>query len=247
MTRAPTRVGTAGWSIPRAAAAAFPSEGSGLERYAAVFNAVEIDSTFYRSHRAQTFERWRAATPSAFRFAVKAPRAITHEARLIGCEALLAGFFDETAPLAEKLGPILIQLPPSLRFEPRMARSFFAGLRKVWPRAVVFEPRHLSWFGQEATQLLSAFQISCVAADPPIGGNGAPAPGASIAYWRLHGSPRVYYSDYGPEALAALREEIDAHPAPERWCIFDNTASGAATANALTLMDEIDRTTGTAA
>src|ERR1700722_2058889 len=95
--------GTAGWSVPRDVADAFPAEGSGLERYAARFNAVEINSTFYRSHHPQTFEGCRPPTPGGFQFAVKASRAIPHEARLIGCGPRLAQFFDEIAPLAEKL------------------------------------------------------------------------------------------------------------------------------------------------
>jgi uncharacterized protein YecE (DUF72 family) len=229
-------VGTAGWSVPRDVAEAFPAEGSGLERYAARFNAAEINSTFYRSHRLQTFERWRATTPEGFRFAVKAPRAITHETRLRDCGPRLAQFFEEIAPLAEKLGPILVQLPPSLAFDRAVADDVFGALRSLWRGPVVIEPRHVSWFGPEASALLAAHGLSRVGADPACTAAAA-IPGADprLAYWRWHGSPRLYYSDYGPAALDALAAAISKTSSGEPWCIFDNTASGAAAANALAL------------
>src|SRR5689334_17239458 len=111
------RVGTAGWAIPRPVAERFPAEGSGLARYAARFDAVEINSTFYRSHRPATYARWVASTPPQFRFAVKLPRTITHEARLADSAARIAAFRAEAAQLGEKLGPLLVQLPPSLAYD----------------------------------------------------------------------------------------------------------------------------------
>ncbi len=234
-------LGTAGWSIPRTSAEAFPAEGSGLERYAARFNAVEINSTFYRSHRPQTLERWRAATPEGFRFAVKAPRAITHDARLHDCGPRLDQFLAEIAPLAEKLGPILVQLPPSLAFDRAAAEAFFASLRIRWDGLLAVEPRHVSWFGANATELLSAYRLSRVAADPACAAAAA-VPGADrrLAYWRQHGSPRLYSSAYGPAPLAALATAICESDAGEAWCIFDNTASGAATADALALKARLE-------
>src|SRR4051812_39347710 len=95
------RIGTAGWAIPRAVADAFPAEGSGLQRYAARFEAAEINSTFYRTHRASTWRRWADTTPEGFRFAVKAPRTVTHEARLEGGEAPMAGFLAEISQLGD--------------------------------------------------------------------------------------------------------------------------------------------------
>jgi uncharacterized protein YecE (DUF72 family) len=234
-------VGTAGWPIPRAVAEAFPTAGSGLERYAARFNAVEINTTFYRSHRPQTFERWRAATPDGFRFAVKAPKAITHQARLVGCAAPLSQFFDEIAPLAEKLGPVLVQLPPSLAFEPAVAAAFLADLRARWRGPVALEPRHASWFGAEAAALLTAHRIARVAADPARTPAAAvPGGDPGLAYWRLHGAPRLYYSPYSPASLDALARVIAERGQGEAWCVFDNTASGAAAADALALKARLE-------
>lgn len=118
---AQVRVATAGWAVPRAVADAFPGEGTGLERYAARLNAAEINSTFYRSHRPSTYARWAATTPADFRFSIKLPRGISHEARLVDAQDLIAKFCDEAGHLGAKLGPLLVQLPPQPRLRPRTA------------------------------------------------------------------------------------------------------------------------------
>lgn len=230
------RIGTAGWAIPRAVAEQFPAEGSGLRRYAAQFCSVEINSTFYRPHRPQTYARWVDETPPGFRFAVKLPRAITHEARLIGCGMMLAAFVTEVGLLGEKLGPYLIQLPPSLAFDAEVAEAFFGELRALSSNAIVCEPRHASWFSDEAEQLLAAHRVARVAADPARHAlGGLPGGWRGLAYWRLHGSPRPYYSAYDAAALGDLSVQLRACDAAECWCVFDNTASGAAAANAVWL------------
>jgi uncharacterized protein YecE (DUF72 family) len=232
-------VGTAGWAIPRAAAEHFPAHGAGLERYAARFDAVEINSTFYRSHRTSTYARWIAATPPHFRFAVKLPRAITHVARLVNTAPLLAAFRSEALQLGDKLGPLLVQLPPSLAFDPAVAEPFFRELRELWPEVVVCEPRHASWFEADADALMADYRVARVAADPARH-PAAATPGGwrGLSYWRLHGSPRMYYSAYDRAALSALASEVRA-AAGESWCVFDNTTSGAATSDALALLEMI--------
>lgn len=237
MSGAP-RIGTAGWSIPKQHAAAFPAGGSHLERYARRFNAVEINSSFYRPHRRATYERWAASVPEGFAFAVKAPRAITHDARLAGCTPALERFLDEAAGLGSKLGPLLFQLPPSFAFDARKARAFLKALRARHAGAVVWEPRHASWFTRRAEDLLAGYRVARVAADPAVAAAAAePGGWDGLTYFRLHGAPRVYYSDYGAEAIARYARRMTAHA----WCIFDNTALGAATANALALSDAIAR------
>ncbi len=117
------RVGTAAWSIPKLHAQAFPEEGSHLERYGAVLNAVEINSSFYRPHQRSTYERWAGTVPDAFRFAVKVPKAITHERRLADTDALLDRFLSEVSGLGKRLGPLLVQLPPKLSFRKRRPQA----------------------------------------------------------------------------------------------------------------------------
>jgi uncharacterized protein YecE (DUF72 family) len=80
-------IGTAGWGLDRRYAAHFPEAGSHLERYSRALNAAEINSSFHRPHRRSTYERWAASVPAEFRFSVKLPKTITHERRLVGCEA----------------------------------------------------------------------------------------------------------------------------------------------------------------
>lgn len=236
-------IGTAGWSIPRAAAAHFPPTGTHLERYSRGLPCVEINSSFYRSHARKVYERWAFATPEHFRFSVKLPRLITHDQRLRRARTPLKQFFDEVFGLGDKLGPLLVQLPPSFAFETRAIAAFFGMVRDEYDGAVVCEPRHASWFDGRADAMLERFFIGRVAADPAVtqdaanpGGwqvsTGATPPG--IAYYRLHGSPRMYWSRYSVGRIRSLTADLSALSAKTRvWCIFDNTAAGAAIANAL--------------
>ncbi len=226
------RIGTAGWSVPATVRDRFPAEGATLHRYAAVLDAVEINSSFYRPHKPQTYARWAAATPERFRFAVKAPKTITHERRLVDADEPLDRFLGDTAALGHKRGPVLVQLPPSLRLDPAIAGSFFDRLRTRYDGEVVLEPRHGSWFTPEADTLLSSWRIARVAADPAVTDT-ARAPGGwtGLQYWRLHGSPRTYASAYGRERLETMAADV-ADPA---WVLFDNTMFGAAAADALIL------------
>jgi len=235
------RIGCAGWTIPKQYATSFPPSGSHLDRYAQRFAAVEINSSFRRPHRRTTYERWSAAVPDGFAFSVKAPKEITHSLRLAGADAALDGFLEQVAGLGSKLGPLLFQLPPSLAFDPRPVGAFFAALRARFDGAAVCEPRHPDWFAASAENLLTEFRISRVAADPPVT-RAAVVPGgwAGLAYFRLHGSPRVYYSEYPPDQIDSLAHQL-AYLRDTRsvWCIFDNTAVGAATGNALALQDRV--------
>lgn len=234
------RIGTAGWTIPRRHAAHFPAQGRGLERYAARFNAAEINSTFYRSHRPQTYARWVASVPENFRFAVKMPKAITHERRLLDVADLLDRFAEEIAALGAKLGPVLIQLPPSFAFDARLTRAFLRQVRKRIAGPIACEPRHPTWFAVEPEQLLNKYQVARVASDPARVPEAAmPGGAASLAYFRLHGSPRMYYSEYDAGFLDALTAALRASTAEETWCIFDNTVSGAAAGNALTVQRQL--------
>ncbi|MDP5278524.1 DUF72 domain-containing protein [Sphingomonas sp. DG1-23] len=231
------RIGTAGWSIPRAFADRVPGGGTHLQRYAQRLNAVEINTSFYRSHRPSTWARWAAAVPENFRFAVKLPRTITHQARLVECDALIATFAGEVAGLGDKRGPLLVQLPPSFAFPGDIAGRFFDSVDRLLGGQIVIEPRHASWYVPEVDAMLDGRGIARVLADPPVP-EAAREPGGwrGLTYIRLHGTPRVYWSAYAPAALDALAARIaDWAAQGEVWTIFDNTASGAALGNALDL------------
>ncbi len=236
-------IGTAAWSIPRDHQPRFPGGESLLARYAKVLPAVEINSTFYRPHRASTFERWAATVPRTFRFPVKFPRTITHHQQLANSSALLKGFLADLAPLSSRLGCLLVQLAPSHEFDARVARAFFTTLRRQFDGGVALEPRHASWFGSSADRLLNKFEVARVAADPPRAkGDGEPGGWPGLAYFRLRGSPRIYYSSYEDgflDALAGRLQKLQRARIPT-WCIFDNTTLGAATGNALSLLERLE-------
>jgi uncharacterized protein YecE (DUF72 family) len=234
-------IGVAGWSIPRQHAERFPEQGTHLQRYARRLPAVEINSSFYRPHRPATYERWAESVPEAFRFAVKVPREITHASRLRDVAEPLDRFLWEAGALGAKLGPLLVQLPPSMRFVAAVAEALFAALRARFAGDVVCEPRHSTWFGDAAERLLSAARVTRVAADPaPAHAAAQPGGWPGMVYYRLHGSPEMYTSNYGDDYLDALAQALDnaAQSAPT-WCIFDNTTVGAATANALDLCERL--------
>lgn len=231
-------IGCAGWTLRQEYAEDFATVGTHLERYARRLPCVEINSSFYRSHRPRTYERWAASTPRDFRFAVKLPKQITHVQRLVDVKPLIGQFVAETANLGEKLGPILVQLPPSLAFEEAAAEIFFHELRRQTKAPIVCEPRNVTWFTPAAEVVLQNHGVGRVAADPSTVPAAAESGGATPnAYFRWHGSPRMYYSPYPDSALAELAARLlaAAQFSTAVWCIFDNTAEGAALDNALAL------------
>lgn len=230
------RVGTAGWQVPARWRDRFDEPGSHLQRYASRLSAVEINSCFYRPHAARVYERWARAVPDDFLFAVKCPKTITHEQRLGDVKEPLARFLDEVRGLGPKLGPLLVQLPPSHAFDARVVGRFLDTLCASHQGPVVVEPRHASWLADVADVLLRDFGVARVAADPAMA-PGFEQPGGSrrFRYFRWHGSPRMYWSDYEDERLVSHAARISAEDV-EAWTIFDNTADGAAAGNALSLV-----------
>ncbi len=231
------RIGCTGWAIPASSAEAFPGVGSHLARYAGRLAAVEISSSFSRHHRPATYAHWAATVPPGFRFAVKLPRAVTHEARL-GPDGLpaLDRFLHEVARLGDRLGPLLVQLPPSLVFDAARATAFFAALTARTAAAIACEPRHPSWFTGAGDALLAELRVARVAADPAVvPAAGRPGGWDGLAYHRLHGSPAVYRSPYPAAALADLAATLRRETSAAVWCFFDNTAAGAAACDALAL------------
>ena len=236
-------IGCSGWSIPKEFSAEFSTEGSHLQRYSRRLSCTEINSSFYRPHRQQTWERWAASVPEGFRFSIKAPKAITHE-RLLACSpAELTTFLKQLKPLGKKLGPILFQLPPSLEFDATNAKNFLSLLRELHAGEVAWEPRHQSWFEHPAEALLTHFEIARVGADPAVVPAAAhPSGWEKLSYFRLHGAPRKYYSTYNSDFLRELAVQIDhLRQCSSVWCIFDNTASGAAAGNALELSSLVQK------
>jgi uncharacterized protein YecE (DUF72 family) len=231
-------IGTAAWSNPPAERRNRAEGESHLEHYATHFNAVEINSSFYRSHQSSTYGRWRESTPATFRFSVKVPRSVSHEHALRHCREQVREFLGEVVGLGEKLRVLLVQTPGSLEFELAVVRRFFAALAAAAPCHIVCEPRHASWFTSRAEETLGRYGVGRVAADPARAPEaGEPGGARSLVYYRLHGSPRMYYSAYNREYLKELSRKMRSPGAGcrEVWCVFDNTARHASWGNALEL------------
>lgn len=232
-TRKVLRVGTAGWRIAKPHREAFPSDGSSLERYTARLNCVEINSSFHRTHRTSTYERWAQSVPADFLFSLKIPKEITHKRRLVDCLELLEAFLEQTAALGDHLGPYVVQLAPSHAFNDDV-EAFFQQFRARYSGRIVCEPRHASWADNEAAEGLRRFCITRAGADPaPFAGAERSEPFGGFSYYRWHGSPRVYYSQYDQTQLHQFAEQVAGDEASQAWCIFDNTAMDGATGNAL--------------
>ena len=163
---------------------------------------------------------------------------------MIETEQLLDDFIEEVTSLGSHLGCLLVQLPPRLEFDLAIAQGFLATLRRRYAGAVAIEPRHPSWFSSTADGVLRASQVARVAADPPRCAIARePAGWEDPVYYRLHGSPRVYFSAYDDLQLDELSAKLAAHArnGGTAWCIFDNTGAGAATINALALLQRLQQ------
>lgn len=229
------RVACSGWSYddwvgpfyPRGAAA-----GEFLERYARVFDTVEVDSTFYHAPRREHVARWAAVTPPGFRFLVKVPGAVTHEARLAGADAALREFLAALAPLRERTAALLVQMPESFRAEgehPARLESFLASAPREWRWAV--ELRHASWWRGETFRALESARAALVwnvhpSATPP------PVLTADFAYVRFIGDraldrfDRIQRDLRGEVEAMRARLEAEGLPAREVFVVVNNHFMG---------------------
>jgi len=236
-------IGCAGWNLSRTVLTDLPDEGSQLEKYSSIFRSVEINSSFHRPHRTATYERWASTVPSTFMFSVKIPKEITHVRRLVDCMEPLEKFLGEVAGLGPKLGALLVQVPPSLEYDAEVVRDFFERLRARHQGDVFVEPRHKSWFTLPASRMFYDLRLGRVAADPAVVPAAAEPGGVSgKVYFRLHGSPEIYFSSYTSSYLEGLafRLRMHARAGDTVWCMFDNTIRGAAAGNALAVARKVE-------
>lgn len=176
-------------------------------------------------------------TPAQFKFSVKLNKIFTHEQRLINDQDEVKESLGKIFELGEKMGFLLVQLPPSLQFDLKIAQIFFAQLRKIYSGPLAFEPRHESW--KNSLSMLEDFDVTKVHADPE------PCPWTNLkpkknSYFRLHGAPEIYRSSYSPEELIQWEEKMFQSQAQENWCIYDNTALFHAVPNALRMKRDME-------
>lgn len=237
-------VGTSGWNYKDWKGPFYPEtigERRFLEYYATQFDCTELNASFYRLPQEKTVNKWRERTPEDFRFCPKLSRYITHQKRLKAAEEPVKTFFDRFELLRDRLGPVLIQLPGNLPFDPDRARAFLRHLTE-YPERFALEARHESWLEAEALAALREHNVAWV-----IAHSGGPFPygeevTADIVYLRFHGPGARYASTYSEEMLEAYASKIvgwlDA--GLEVWAFFNNTDGGYAPNDARDLADMVD-------
>ena len=228
-------IGTSGWTYDHWQGLFYPTDcpkTRRLEYYAGKFSSVELNVTFYRAIPELTFANWYARTPPGFCWAVKANRSITHIKRMKDAKEPLERFLRSMAPLKEKLGPILFQLPPSLAFDEELFASFCRNLPA--DLRLTLEARHQSWFRQEALDALGRHHIAWCISDTAGRYPYLETDTAEFIYIRLHGSRTLYASEYTEQELGAWAEKIKAW-GKETYVYFDNDAMAYAPRNALRL------------
>lgn len=239
--QAPFYVGTSGWSYKHWSGVFYPPEvkpARYLEFYMIRFRAVELNSSFYHLPLPRTVENWFKRSPEDFRFCPKLSRFITHRKKLKEVAEPLMRFFEVFEPLKPRMGPVLIQLPPSFVFDPDVLGGFFAILTKNYRMyQFALEARHQSWDSEEVARFLGGYRVALVIADsggrfPTLRYQTAP-----FFYYRFHGPGTLYASDYSEvqlrEYAATIREQLNTgFPV---WAFFNNDVGGYAVKNALTL------------
>lgn len=245
----PFHVGLSGWTYSEWRGDFYPDGLPAKQRLAYAserFDALEVNASFYRTLRASTYAGWLTQAQPGTRFAIKAPKAVTHLRRLKDAVEPIEEFWDSgLLQLGDALGPILWQLPPSLRFDADLVGTFLDALpveRDGVHLQHALEPRHASWDADEPAALLATHDVALVTSDLAGRYPLIDRPTASFAYLRLHGHERLYWSGYSDAQLRAWADRCRAHAAAGRevWVFFDNSAGGRAPHDALTLRSLLD-------
>lgn len=224
-------VGTSGWQYGDWRGVLYPEgvpQRLWLETYAAEFATVENNNAFYRLPSPESFAAWRDRTPPGFVMAVKASRFLTHIKRLAEPEEPVARLMGAAAELKDKLGPILLQLPPTLKADPgRLDRCLGCFPGEV---RVAVEPRHDSWWTEEVRQILLARAAALCWADRLSRPQGPFWRTADWGYVRLH-QGRADFA-YGESALRTWAGRVREAGWRDACVYFNNDPGGAAVRNA---------------
>jgi uncharacterized protein YecE (DUF72 family) len=194
--------------------------------YCKHFNTFEINATFYKFPTLRIMQNWYDRAPEGFMYAVKAPKVITHLKRFGNCETEIAQFYSVCREgLAEKLGPVLFQLPPSFSYSEERLNMILEALSPDFNNVVEF--RNSSWWREDVYSALAAKGITFCSVSYP----GLPEDiiaNTSTGYVRLHGSEKLFYSQYSPEYISALADKITIQSGLSKaFVFFNNTASTA--------------------
>ena len=231
-------IGTSGWQYQDWRPGLYPAklpQRLWLEHFADRFQVVEVNNAFYRLPERSTFQQWRERTPDDFRCAVKMSRYLTHIKRLREPEEPVARFLGRADALGDKLGPVLLQLPPTLKVDvdalDATLRQFPAHVR------VAVEPRHDSWWTGEVQDVLKRYGAALCWADR----KGRPTTPlwetANFGYLRLHEGRAEPWPRYGRTALATWIARISK----PTWVFFNNDPGGAAVVDAVAMARQARR------
>ena len=201
-----------------------------FDYYAQHFSTIEINNTFYRFPEQKLFDNWYAKAMPDFVFSVKVPRIITHLQKFRKTEKLLADFYlIAREGLKEKLGPVLFQLPPSMKYDEELLQVMIGQMNVLYENVIEF--RHISWWRKEVfAALQKANIVFCGVSYPGLISDAVTD--LPLVYYRFHGVPRLYYSGYEESFLQRIAEQIAKSGTKEAYIYFNNTASGAALENA---------------
>lgn len=230
-------IGTSGWHYDHWRERFYPkglAKSGWLEFYSGHFSTVELNNSFYRLPSEKAFTNWRDSSPAEFKFAVKVSRFITHVKRLRDTADPVANFMSRARLLDEKLGPLLYQLPRSMKCDAQTLEDFL----KILPADVlhVFEFRHGSWFDDRIFDLLRCYNVGFCIYDMP--GFRTPLVTTSdFSYIRFHGSHSLYSSCYSDEELQSWAQKIKELGVSTVYAYFNNDVEGFAIKNALKLED----------
>ena len=231
------RIGCSGWNYRHWRELFYPKglpQRRWFEFYAEHFDTVEINNSFYRLPRAETFEAWRAQAPPGFCYAVKANRFLTQAKKLKDCAEPLQRMMTPFRALGGRLGPILYQLPPRFRINLARLEEFLT----LVPKDVtnVFEFREPSWYTDATFALLEKYGASFCVHDMPGSASKRIAVGP-VAYVRFHGGEGKYWGRYSDEGLLGWTDWLVAQARAGRtvWCYFNNDIDAHAIHDALTL------------
>lgn len=241
------RLGTSGWSYRDWRGLFYPKgtrQGDFLSYYAQHFSTVELNATFYRLPTDKTVAGWLDKVPPSFRFCAKLSRSVSHRKDWAEAPERIDLFSRRLAPLSPRLGPVLVQLPPSRVFDARWAERLLATLRARCPHwRFALEARHSSWFDAAALALLREHGVAAVTADAGGRYPQTREVTADFAYVRLHGPGGYYNQPYDDAALddwarhiRRLRDSLS-----QVWVFFNNTDGGHALSNLSTLVQRLER------
>lgn len=234
------RIGTSGWHYNDWPGLFYPADlpkRKWLQYYAEHFDTVEINNTFYRQPKPETFTNWHKQVPKNFLYTVKANRFITHIKRLKDAEEPLERFLEGALLLKKNLGPILYQLPPSFHKDLDRLQRFLKVLPKK--QIAVFEFRHESWFSKDAYQLLREFNAGFCIHDMP----GMEVPQivtSNVIYVRFHGPTGRYQGNYSKSALQGWANWIKDNLKNKKaiFAYFNNDYNAYAVYNAKQLKEQ---------